>query len=173
MSALSTLGIIHTAISLVAVGAGVRAFFRYKGITLDTGAGTVYLAMTVLTCVTGFFIFAHGGFGKPHALGVITLVVIGAAIAARFTGVFGRAAAAVETVAYSLTFFFHMIPAVTETSTRLPAGAPMVDSPESPVLQAVTGIMLVIFLIGATLQVRRLRGSTGQLPGSKPQGAAS
>ncbi len=32
--------------------------------------------MTILTCVTGFGIFQHGGFGKAHMLGIITLVVL-------------------------------------------------------------------------------------------------
>jgi Kef-type K+ transport system membrane component KefB len=56
-----------------------------------------------------------------------------------------------------VTFFFHMIPALTGTSTRFPVGAPLVDSPEAPVLAAITGIMFLVFLAGATLQVRELR----------------
>ena len=164
MAGLSTLGIIHTAISLVALGAGVRAFIRYKGITAGTAAGQLYIAMTVLTCVSGFFIFAHGAFGKPHALGILTLAVMALAGAARMTRWFGRASAALETVAYSLTFFFHMIPGVTETSTRLPAGSPLVASPEAPELVAVTGAMFLIFLVGAVLQVRALRAARGGMP---------
>jgi hypothetical protein len=30
----------------------------------------------------------------------------------------------VETISYTATILFHMIPAVTETTTRLPLGAP-------------------------------------------------
>jgi hypothetical protein len=40
----------------------------------------VYIWTTVLTCLTGFGIFQHGGFGKPHALGVITLLVLAAGV---------------------------------------------------------------------------------------------
>jgi hypothetical protein len=36
----------------------------------------LYVLATVATCVTGFFIFHHGGFGKAHALGIITLFVL-------------------------------------------------------------------------------------------------
>ncbi len=159
MSAMSTLGIVHTVISLVAVGAGLRALIRYKAIGPGTGAGLLYIALTILTCITGFFIFAHGGFGKPHALGIITLLTLGVAGIAGFTRVFGRASAAVETVAYSLTFFFHMVPAITETSTRLPAGAPLLESADSPALQAASGVLFLLFLIGAVMQVRRLRAA--------------
>lgn len=167
MATLSTLGIIHTAISLVALGAGIRSLFRYKEITPATAAGLVYIGMTVLTCLTGFFIFAHGGFGKPHALGVLTLLVLGVAAVARFTSTMGRSGPAVEVVAYSLTFFFHMIPGMTETATRLPVAAPFLDSPDSPVLVFATGLLFAVFVAGAVWQVRRLRRAAPGLPGRR------
>jgi hypothetical protein len=157
MSSLSTFGLVHTVFSLVAVGAGLAAFARHRAITAGTGAGLLYVFMTVVTCVTGFFIFAHGSFGKPHVLGIVTLAVIAVAAAARLTAWFGRQAKAVETVAYSLSFFFHMIPAITETSTRLPVHAPMIGNPDSPVLQAAAGVLFLVFLAGAVFQVREIR----------------
>ena len=50
-----------------------------------------------------------------------------------------------------------MIPGITETTTRLPLGAPLLPSPEAPALQQATLVLFVLFLIGATLQVRALR----------------
>lgn len=90
-------------------------------------------------------------------LGIITLVVLGVAAMAGNSNLFGHASRYVETISYSATFFFHMIPGITETSTRLPPGAPLVDNPDAPALQAAIGVMFVAFLIGATLQVRQLR----------------
>lgn len=149
MLGLTLLGVIHTAISLVAVAAGVVGLVRDKRIDLGNGAGRTYLIMTVLTCVTGFGIFQHGGFGKPHALGLLTLLVLAAAWWARHR-------IALQTVLLSVTFFFHMIPAMTETLTRLPYGAPVLADAEAPELKAITGAMLILLVIGATLQVRRL-----------------
>ncbi len=159
MLGLTPLGTIHTAISLVAVAAGIIALVRDKEISPRNQVGQVYVIMTVLTCLTGFGIFQHGGFGNPHVLGIVTLVVLAVATAAGYSRIFGRASPYVETVSYSATFFFHWIPAITETSTRLPLGAPLVTSAEAPELKAVTGALFVLFLIGATLQVRRLRAS--------------
>jgi uncharacterized membrane protein len=157
MFGLTSLGIIHTAISLVAVAAGLVALVRDRRITWDNGVGKTYVVTTVLTCLTGFGIFQHGGFGKPHVLGIITLVVLGVAALAARTTLFGRVSPYVETVSYSLTFFFHMIPGVTETSTRLPLGAPLLASAEAPELKAATAGLFVVFLTGAALQVLRLR----------------
>jgi uncharacterized membrane protein len=162
MSSLSTLGVVHTAISLVAVAAGIAAFLRDGAIGSRSGRGKLYIATTVLTCLSGFFIFAHGGFGKPHMLGVITLFVLALAILAERSLVFGRGATAAATVAYSLSFYFHLIPAVTETSTRLPIHAPLVASAESPVLGVVYGMLFLGFLVGVWRQLRRLRRQGGR-----------
>ncbi len=155
MSGLTSLGIIHTAISLVALGAAVAAFIRHGKITPETHTGKLYILTTVLTCLTGFGIFQHGGFGAPHALGIITLVVLFLAWKGN-SGWFGRFSRQAETVGYSATFFFHMIPAVTETSTRLPAAAPLVADRDGPELQAAAGVMFLIFLLGSALQIRAM-----------------
>jgi uncharacterized membrane protein len=165
MFGLTTLGAIHTAISLVALAAGIAALVRDKQILPATGAGKLYIWTTVLTCLTGFGIFQHGGFGAPHALGVLTLLVLALAAVAGRTALLGRAGPYVETVSYSLTFFFHLIPGATETFTRLPAGAPLFSSPEDPALQKVVGVLFLLFLLGAAWQVRRLWTSS-------PTGAA-
>ena len=157
MLGLTSLGIVHTAISLVAVGAGIVAFVRYREITTGTRAGRIYFWMTVATCVTGFGIFQHGGFGRPHALGILTLLTLAIAWVAERRNMFGRASRHVAVIGYSLTFFFHMIPGFTETSSRLPVGRPLTSGPDDPALQAAVGVAFLVFLIGAFLQFRRLR----------------
>src|SRR5471030_664975 len=151
MYGLTQLGVIHTLISLVAVAAGVAAFLRDGRIDPASGSGRVYVTTTILTCLTGFGIFAHGGFGKPHALGILTLLTLGLAWWAD-RGKFGARSAAVSVCAYSATFLFHMIPAITETSTRLPLGSPLLADAEAPELKAATGVLLLLYLAGATLQ---------------------
>jgi uncharacterized membrane protein len=157
MFGLTPLGTFHTAVSLIAVGTGLVALIRDRQISPKTRLGQTYLITTLITVLTGFGIFEHGGFGKAHALGVVTLIVLAIAAVAGRSRLFGRAAPYVETVAYSATFFFHLIPGITETSTRLPLGAPLLSSQEAPELQVATAALFVAFLIGATLQVRRMR----------------
>jgi len=154
---LTQLGVWHTAISLIAVAAGFVAFFKYKEINWQTTVGKVYVLTTIIVCITGFGIFQHGGFGKPHALGIITLIALAVAALAELTTVFGKASKYLKTVSYSATFLFHWIPAITETSTRLPLGAPLLANAEAPELKAATGVLLVLFLIGTGLQIQRLR----------------
>jgi uncharacterized membrane protein len=165
MFGLTPLGVVHTAISLVAVGAGLIALVRDREIAPESALGRVYFWATVLSCVTAFGIFQHGGFGKPHALAIITLLVLGMATWAQYHARFGQASRYVVTIGYSATFFFNMIPGTAETFTRLPAAAPVFTGPDDPALQRVFGLFFLLFLVGAVLQVRRLRA--GQRTGSR------
>jgi hypothetical protein len=164
---LTVLGAFHTAIGLFAVAAGIVAFVRHGAIGTTTSAGQVYLWATLITVLTGFGIFRHGGFGNPHALGLFTLIVLALAMAARKTQLFGRASSYVETVAYSLTFFFHFIPGTAESLTRLPLGAPLASHPEAPIVQGVVGVLFVFFLAGATWQVLKLRAARKPIADSR------
>ena len=154
---LTPLGTIHTAIALVAVLAGIIALVRHQEIAFRSVSGKTYVILTVLTCITGFGIFEHGGFGKPHVLGIATLVVLIIAAVAEYSTLFGRASRYVATIGYSTTFFFHFIPAIAETTTRLPVGAPLFPDAEAPGVLAITGVLFVVFLVGIALQVRHLR----------------
>jgi len=160
---LTPLGVAHTVVSLIAVTTGLIALIRDREISPRNVVGKLYVIMTVLTCLTAFGIFQHGGFGKPHALGIVTLILLGMAYVAGYTRLYGWASPYVETVSYSATFLFHMIPGITETTTRLPLGAPLLPSADAPALQAASGVLFVLFLIGATLQVLRLRAGHRRL----------
>ena len=153
MPGLTSLGIIHTAIAMVAVVTAIIILVRQHRIRYATNAGQLYVHATVLTCLTSLGIYQHGGFGKPHVLAIITLLTLALAQAAIKTSWFGHRSAAVEMVAYSATLLFHFIPALTETGTRLPLGAPLFASAEDDLLKALTGTLVVVFLIGSTVQV--------------------
>src|SRR2546422_6884866 len=90
MFGLTPLGTFHTAISLIAVVAGFVALARDKEISTRSAAGSLFFWGTVITCLTGFGIFRHGGFGKPHVLGIVTLIVLGVAVAAERARAFRR-----------------------------------------------------------------------------------
>lgn len=161
MFGLTPFGAFHTAISLIALAAGALGLLRDGRISPANVVGKIYIVTTIVSAGTGLFIFHHGGFGKPHVLSILTLAVLAVAALATRTAVFGSASRYVEALAYSLTFFFHWIPGLTETLTRLPAGTPLLSGPDAPQLKVLTGILFFIFLAGAALQVRRLRGERG------------
>ena len=168
MFGLTPLGTFHTAISLVAVVAGFVALAREREISTRSLPGSLFFWGTVITCLTGFGIFQHGGFGKPHVLGIVALIVLGVALLGERTGTFARLSRYVATLGYSLALFLHFIPATVETLTRLPAGAPYLSNPDDPKAQPIIGVFFLIFLIGATLQILRLRRMPAPLATPQP-----
>lgn len=163
MLGLTSLGAVHTAISLVAVFSGLISLVRSGQISPLTTIGKVYLWSTILTCITAFGIFQHGGFGKAHWLSVLTLTTIAVAAVAVYSNIFGSASRYIVTLGYSLTFFFHLIPAATETFTRLPAGSPVFSSPEDPSLQKLIGALGVLLVLGWAYQIWKLRSKPEDL----------
>jgi uncharacterized membrane protein len=154
---LTPVGAFHTAISLLAVLAGIVALVRYGEITTRTSPGVWYVRLTAATCITGLFIFRHGGFGAPHALAIITLVVLAITYALERAAIPTGPVRYVIVLGNSLTLFFHWVPAITETGTRLPLGHPLFSGPEDRVLQAWYAAGFLVYLIGAAMQVRKIR----------------
>ena len=173
MFGLTPLGAIHTLISIVALVAGFTCLIREGRIEPGGRLGRTYVWATVATCLTGFGIFQHGGFGPPHALGILTLVVLGFAAWPGGARVFGARWPYVTTVTYSFTLLLHMIPGVTETFTRLPAGRPLFTGPEDPALQPVAGVLFALFVAGAIWQVARLRRAERAAHATPVAGAGS
>lgn len=148
MSGITLFGAFHTVIGLGALVAGARSLLRDGAIRPESGSGKLYVGLTLVTSVSALAIFHHGGFGVPHALALITLATMAiAALAQRF----GQATAAM--LAWSATYLFHWVPAVTETLTRVPAFGQL--TPESPAVQNAQGTLLVLFVAGATWQFLR------------------
>ncbi len=160
---LSPLGIFHTLLGIVALGSGAAALAKYKEISPRSKSGRVYLATTVLTAVTALFIFAHGTFGPPHVVALLTLLALSVGFLAQSTTAFGAAWRSVRAVCFSLTMLFHLIPGFTETLTRLPPGHPVVASPESPFFQKLYPLLFGLYVVGAVLQVRWLRAHRGSV----------
>jgi uncharacterized membrane protein len=157
---ITAFGALHTAIAIIGVLAGFAALIRHRRIALDTTAGTVFFWFTAAAAFTGLFIFRHGGFGVPHVLSLLTLVVLAAAWFAERRAGFGRLSP-YAAVLFNLTaLFFHFIPASVETLSRLPLGAPFASGPEDPALFGPIGAAFVAYLVGAAWQILRVRGAS-------------
>lgn len=156
MLGLTALGAVHTAIALVAVLSGFAMTLRLGRIGADLALGKTYIACTALACLTSLGVFMHGGFNIAHSLALVTLVVLGVAVAAGRHRGSSRAAIYIETLGFSSTLFFHMIPALNETFTRIPVGAPLFTGPDDPALQRLFGFVFVAYLLGIALQVRHI-----------------
>jgi uncharacterized membrane protein len=162
MLGLTTLGAIHTAISLVALISGAWAFARDREIVPSNRLGQLYLAATVLTAATALGIYQHGGFGTGHKFAVLTLVVVAVGMLAAKTTLFRRASRYVQAICLSSTMLLHLITGTAETVTRLPPGAPLVTAANASIFPYILWTLVLLFLVGLGFQLRWLRMSPRQ-----------
>lgn len=148
------LGWFHTGMGIIALISGGFTLARFKEITLQTRSGQVYLATTLVTAVTALAIYQRGEFGPGHALAVLTLLALAVGTIAATTKLLGRFSRYVQALSFSATLLFHCIPAITDGLLRLPVGDPVLTSIEDPVLKMCYLAMLVVFLLGVSLQFR-------------------
>src|ERR1700761_54793 len=126
---LSILGIIHTAISILALLAAIIALFNDGKIDPKNNRGKAYIWLTIITCVTAFPIMKTGHPTAGHYVGVLILVLLPIGIYAKQLRIFGKLADYVQVVVLSTTIFFSCIPAIVETLTRVPISHPIADGP--------------------------------------------
>ena len=72
---------VHVILSLVGIVSGLIVVFGMLSANKLDGLAALFLATTVLTSVTGFF-FPVSGFMPSHAIGILSLVFLAAAILA-------------------------------------------------------------------------------------------
>jgi len=154
MPAMTALGWFHTVMGIIALSSGAYTLYRYKEIVPGNRSGLIYLAATLITAATALAIYQHGGFGAGHALAVLTLAALAAGTLAGSTGLFGRWGRYLRALSYTATLLFHSIPAVTDGLLRLPVGNPVLTSIEDPVMQTAYLVLLALFVVGVTLQLR-------------------
>ncbi|HEV3372960.1 MAG TPA: hypothetical protein VG145_10470 [Xanthobacteraceae bacterium] len=156
-SAFTTL---HVIISLIGIFSGIAVVLGWLSGKQSGGLAALFLASTVLTSVTGFF-FHSASFGPPHVVGVISLVVLGAAILAlyvfRLAGLWRWMYIIGATMALYLNCFVGVVQAFQKLAFLQPL-APTQSEP--PFLIAQIAVM-VIFVVVGFLALRRFHPAEG------------
>jgi uncharacterized membrane protein len=136
--------------------AGLYGLLRFGDIRFARGSGKTYVLATIVTCVTGLFIFRHGGFNEAHVLSILTLIVLAIGWQADRGAADRGGRRTIAALCFTLTVFFHFIPGFNETLVRIPVGDPFINGPRDPKLLALVGGTFVVFAIFGVFQARRL-----------------
>jgi hypothetical protein len=153
---MTTLTFVHVVISLVGIGSGlvvVYGFLTAKRLDLWTG---IFLATTVLTSLTGFFLPAEH-FMPSHAVGIISLIVLAIAILARYqlhlAGVWRRIYVVTAVIALYLNVFV-LIAQLFQKVPTLHDLAPNQSEPPFLLTQLVGLVLFIGIGIAATVKFR-------------------
>jgi hypothetical protein len=153
---LETFTLVHVAISLVGILAGLIALFAMiggRGLPAVTG---LFLAATVLTSVTGYF-FPSAAFGPPQIIGAVSLVVLAAALYA----LYGRHLAGLWRPVYVITatiaLYLNCFVGVVQAFQKIPALNLLAPTGTEPPFAVAQGGVLVLFVLMGFLAVRNFR----------------
>ena len=150
----ATYTLLHVLLSLVGIGSGFVVLYGLIGSKRLDGWTAVFLTTTALTSISGFgFPFDH--LLPSHKVGIISLVVLAAAIPARY--VFHMEGAWRSVIGSALALYFNVFVLVVQSFLKVPALKALAPTQqEPPFLIAQLGV-LVAFIWLATLATKRFR----------------
>lgn len=155
---LSSLGIFHTAIGIIAIIAGLISFFKSGKIDLAHLPGRIYFYGTLVTALTALGLSKQGGFNPGHVLSLLVIVLIGISFFLFHKRPESKTARYWENFCFSFSFFLSMIPTTNETLTRVPVSHPLASGPGDPLVGKTLLVILVLFIAGSVYQFIKQRG---------------
>ncbi|WP_449399032.1 hypothetical protein [Chryseobacterium wanjuense] len=149
---LSSLGIFHTIIGILAIVGAIIGFVRYGKIDLGKISGKVYFYATLVTSLTALGISKHGGFNAGHVFSIFIIVLIAIAYYLFSNKKGSRKARYFENFLLSFSFFLSLVPTVNETFTRIPIGHPLAKDIKDPIIGQTLLILFLLFIAGSVYQ---------------------
>ena len=157
---LSTVGYVHTFFGLVAVVLAFYMLIRNRKIDPKSSAGMAYFVAVTVSCLLVFALPRSAPNFNPvpgYILTLLTLTSLFLGFFIRFLKI--RASRYLGALGLSGSLFFSMVPAINETLTRLPVGAPLASSPQDPLVLKSLGVLTVLFVALCVAQVANIRES--------------
>jgi len=156
-TSLLQLDIIHTGIATLALLIAGIALCKEGFIKPYHTLGKGYSVLTAIGCIGSFGLSESKRF---TSLGyVIFILILGLLSIAYYLGenVLAKSKAIyLQTFCMSTTVFLLLIPTAYEILSRLPVGQPIVDSPDSPIIQSLIKVSFVFLITGLIIQGLKL-----------------
>lgn len=152
----STFTFLHVLISLVGIGTGfIVVYGLLTGKRLD-GWTAIFLVTTVLTSVTGFlFPFEH--LLPSHVVGALSLVVLAAAILARYAMHLAGAWRWIYVVCAAVALYFNVFVLVVQAFLKVPALHAMAPTQKEPPFVVAQLAVMVLFALLTTFAVKKFQ----------------
>jgi len=155
-----TFTLLHTALSLVGIIAGLVALFGLFRSNPLSNWTLLFLITTVATTLTGF-LFPFRGFTPAIGTGIVSALVLAPTILARYTfdlaGVWRR----IYVIGAVTSLYLNCFVLVVQAFLKVPALHQLAPQGTEPAFVLTQGVVLVLFVIAGFLAVRRFSPSRG------------
>jgi hypothetical protein len=149
-----TFTLVHVVLSLVGIGSGLIVLFGMLGAKRLDGWTALFLATTVLTSVTGFF-FPVTGFLPSHAVGILSLVFLAAALFAFYVYHLAGAWRWIYVVGAVVALYFNVFVGVVQAFRKVSFLEPLAPTQSEPPFLVAQLAVMAIFIVLGVLAVRR------------------
>ena len=157
----STFTLVHVVLSLVGIFAGLVAMFGLVAGKRLNGWTVVFLVTTVATSVTGFgFPFDH--LLPSHKVGILSLLVLPVAIAARYSLHLAGAWRRTYVITAAIALYLNIFVLVVQLFLKVPALKAMAPTQKEPPFVIAQVVVLVLFAVLAVMAARRFRAEAAR-----------
>ena len=146
--------LLHVVISLVGILSGILVLFSLLRGTRSPALTALFLATTVLTSVTGF-LFPFTTLLPSHIVGILSLVLLAAAIAGLYVFRFDGAWRWIYVVGAVASLYLNVFVGVVQAFQKLSFLQPLAPTQSEPPFIIAQTAVLLIFVILGFLAVRR------------------
>lgn len=148
--------LVHTIISLVALGAGFGVLFGLLNGVWSGPWTAVFLLFTVLTNVTGLM-FPFNGFLPSHAVAILSLILLAVAIFALYGRHLAGPWRATYVVTAMLALYLNAFVLVVQLFNRVPLLKALAPNGSEPPFGITQGLVLLVFIWLIYLAAKRFR----------------
>jgi hypothetical protein len=156
--------IVHVIISLVGILSGAVVLFGWLGRKGHAGWTALFLLTTVLTSVTGF-LFHSASFGPPQVVGIISLVLLAAAIPALYIFHLAGFWRWIYIIGATMALYLNVFVGVVQAFQKLPFLQPLAPTQSEPPFLIAQVAVLAIFVVLGALALKRFHPQASA-PGS-------
>ena len=160
---LETFTLIHVAISLVGIGAGLIAVLGWiSGRRLAAMTG-LFLLTTLLTSVTGFG-FPFEKFTPAHGVGILSLVILAVNFYAKYAQRLEGPWRGIFVVTAVIALYFNFFVLVVQSFQKVPALKELAPNQTEPPFAIAQGVTLIVFVVLGVLATKRYPTTPPQPP---------
>jgi hypothetical protein len=151
--------IVHVVVSLIGILSGLVVLCGLFTANRMCGWTMLFLVTTVATSVTGFG-FPYHGFTPAIILGILSLSVLTAAIAARYAFHLAGSWRWIYVVGAVVALYFNVFVLVVQLFLKVPALHALAPKGSEPPFAIAQGIVLVLFILAGIKAVRQFHPVT-------------
>jgi hypothetical protein len=151
---LPTFTLLHVVISLVGIGSGVVVLYGLTASKRLDGWTKLFLLTTIATSLTGF-LFPNSRITPGIVIGILSLIVLAGAIAARYGFHLTGAWRPTYVVCASLALYFNCFVLVVQSFEKVPALRAAAPTQKEPPFAVAQLVVLALFIVATVLAVRR------------------